>query len=360
MIKVYNYNELNIKKVQIINAFLSKNGLSFDKKPDYCVVIYENLDIPQAYIKEDFASNFDIVAFGAIDKKVLKYLCVDEKKQGMGYLEKLITILIEESIKNKIDNLFIFTKPSKCYIFMQMGFSLICETNKISMLEHKSNGISNYLNDIKNNTKNIKINDDKNLPISSIVCNLNPMTLGHLKLIQKASAESSILYIFLLSEDNSFFKFEDRLEMLKKETSNLKNVQIVLGSDYVISSSTFPTYFIKDKKEIEITQMELDATLFAKRIAPFLNIKRRYVGTEPLDIVTSKYNEVLKNTFKNQNIQLIEVERFKNNNEDIINATKVREILNYNNYSNTQKIELIKKYVPLSTIEIIKEKYLNL
>ena len=73
----------------------------------------------------------------------------------------------------------------------------------------------------------------------------------------------------------------------------MKNVQIISGGDYIISNATFPTYFIKGTEELD-AQTTLDATVFASRIAPALNITVRFVGDEPTDATTNAYNTAMK------------------------------------------------------------------
>ena len=77
-----------------------------------------------------------------------------------------------------------------------------------------------------------------------------------------------------------------------------------------------------------------------------LNIKYRFVGNEPSDPVTAKYNEVMKERLPKAGIKLIEVKR-KENNKMIVSGTKVRELFKEG------KLEEVKKYVPESTYNTI-------
>ena len=62
--------------------------------------------------------------------------------------------------------------------------------------------------------------------------------------------------------------------------------------------------------------------VFAKE----MGITVRYVGTEPLDPVTARYNEIMKETLPVKGIEVVEVPRLTVNGE-IVSATKVREKL---------------------------------
>jgi len=55
--------------------------------------------------------------------------------------------------------------------------------------------------------------------------------------------------------------------------------------------------------------MEVDALLFAGKIAPFFHIRRRFVGSEPYCRTTRLYNETLKRRLPPLGIAVEEIER---------------------------------------------------
>ncbi len=57
----------------------------------------------------------------------------------------------------------------------------------------------------------------------------DPITLGHLAVIEKGSKLFDKLYICVLQNalKNALFSTEDRVEMIKRATSHLKNVEVV-------------------------------------------------------------------------------------------------------------------------------------
>ncbi len=63
----------------------------------------------------------------------------------------------------------------------------------------------------------------------------------------------------------------------------------------MISAATFPTYFLKDLSTAAETQMRLDVDLYDKWIAPALGATVRFVGSEPLDALTNRYNQLITN-----------------------------------------------------------------
>lgn len=204
------------------------------------------------------------------------------------------------------------------------------------------NGINEYTEEIRTNYPI----DYKNSIIGSIVMNCNPFTLGHQYLIECASKEVDYLFIFILQEDKSEFKFKDRIELVKQGTKHLKNVFIIGSKEYIISTYTFPEYFNKNQLSDAIIDSSTDLTLFSKYIAPKLNISIRFFGTEPLDNITRQYNQNMKKILPEYGIKFKEIPR-KTNEENIISASIVRKLLNDKNY------EELKEYVPYTTYDFL-------
>ena len=184
----------------------------------------------------------------------------------------------------------------------------------------------------------------------AIVMNCNPFTLGHRHLIERASAEVDRLYVFVVEEDKSFFKFNDRFEMVKNGTSDLKNVCVVPSGNFIISAFTFPEYFMKDYVKEKEFDMSSDVEIFGSKIAPALHLIKRFAGEEPFDVVTRRYNELMKNILPQYGIEFIEIPRFSVSGT-VINATMVRQLLAKKNFDE------ICKFVPDSTLQILKERY---
>ena len=118
----------------------------------------------------------------------------------------------------------------------------------------------------------------------------------------------------------------ERMQMAREGCSDLSNVLIHPTGPYMVSSSTFPTYFIKDKHRTGDIHCELDVRLFGEKIAPALGITRRYVGTEPNCAVTAQYNAHMKQLLPHYGVELVEVER-RTFDGSAISASIVREKL---------------------------------
>ena len=213
--------------------------------------------------------------------------------------------------------------------------------------ENFNNEISSYLKQI---TDQYPITDDTIL-CGAIVMNCNPFTLGHRYLIEKAAADVDRLYVFVVEEDRSFFKFKDRFEMVKNGTADLKNVCVVPSGSFIISAFTFPEYFMKDYVKEKEFDMSSDVEIFGEKIAPALHITKRFAGEEPFDVVTARYNETMRVVLPKYGIEFVEIPRKATNDKVVINATLVRKLLK------EQQWKELSRFVPDSTMQILKEQY---
>ena len=147
--------------------------------------------------------------------------------------------------------------------------------------------------------------------------------------------------LFVLSEDRSLVPYSDRMAMVKAACAKYGNVSVVSSGSYMISSATFPSYFLKDADVVTRTHAELDATLFT-RIAAALNLTRRYVGEEPFSHTTSLYNEALAAVLPKAGVKLVVIPRAQAQGE-AISASHVRQLIHDGH------IEAIRPLVPETT-----------
>lgn len=186
--------------------------------------------------------------------------------------------------------------------------------------------------------------------VGAIVMNCNPFTLGHQYLIEHAASETDFLYIFVVEEDKSFFRFEDRMELVKAGTRHLSHVKVLPSGEFIISSNTFSEYFDKANLTGTTIDTSLDVETFAAQIAPCLDITVRFVGEEPLDPITNQYNQSMKAILPKYGIELRELKRKESENK-IISASRVRKCLEENQWDD------IKDMVPETTYEFLYARY---
>lgn len=193
-----------------------------------------------------------------------------------------------------------------------------------------------------------KISSTKSDDAGIIVMNCNPFTKGHRYLIEKAAGQVEQLYVLVVEEDKSVFKFSDRFQMVKDGTSDLKNVEILKSGKFVISSLTFPEYFTKDTKKNSDFDASTDLFNFCRYIAPALKAKKRFVGEEPFDIVTNAYNDQMREFLPANGIDLIVVPR-KESDGIAISATRGRMFIKNKDWKGIEEI------FPESTIKYLKK-----
>lgn len=186
--------------------------------------------------------------------------------------------------------------------------------------------------------------------VGAIVMNCNPFTLGHQYLIEYASKQVEILIIFVVEENKSYFEFEDRIKLVRQGTQHLENVYVIPSGKMIISTVTFPGYFLKDTPEAVNLDTSMDVSIFGEYIAKAFHIKTRFVGEEPFDIVTRNYNESMKDILPRYGIKLVIIPR-KENGGSAISASRVRKLLEKNNF------EEIRALVPETTYMYLCDKY---
>lgn len=301
-------------------------------------VIYEDVDA--SYVIRDAG---DIIATVSVKKNLIKFFYTDEAYQGEGLAIELINSALEDIISKGYRTYFVFTKAKNENIFTSLSMDLIEKTEDVVLLE---GGFFKYADWIQNIKKDL----DKD-EYSAIVMNANPLTLGHEYLVDKALEDDRDLIIFVLEEDASYFSTKDRYEMVGSHYQDNDRVHVYKSGPYIISRATFPTYFLKKDTDKLKVYTELDAKIFAKRIAKDLNIKKRYFGTEPIDKVTEKYNEMMKKILFEYGVESEFIER-KKINDEYISASKLRDGMETD-------FESIKKYLSQDVYEYLKERCLH-
>ena len=298
------------QKLDELKAFLAGLELDYDEKVQFTVLCLDD--------------EGEIVATGSLDGKICKCIGVSEAHQGEGLTATVVTELRKEAFLQGQDHLFLFTKPKNRAQFLDMAFFPIAQTKDVLLMESKRNAARSYARSLAEEVPPRA--DGTPGEIGAIIMNANPFTAGHRYLIEKALERVSLLHVFVVSEDRSYFSFEERWRRVVEGTKDLANVRMHETKDYLISSVTFPTYFIKEKARAEDVRCALDLAVFADVFAKEMGITVRYVGTEPLDPVTARYNEIMKETLPAKGIEVVEVPRLVIDGE-IVSATKVRQKL---------------------------------
>lgn len=193
-----------------------------------------------------------------------------------------------------------------------------------------------------------------NVRTGAVVMNCNPFTKGHRYLVEQALGMVDKLYLFVVEEDKSYFRFEDRFHMVKAGVADLENVHVVPSGKYVISKDTFAQYFEKECVQT-VESMDYDLYIFGEIVAADLGIQYRFVGEELFDQVTKAYNEAMKRILPDFGVTVVEIPRITADEceQVVISATLVRKAI-------TEKdMDMIEKLCPESTTMYL-EKQLKL
>lgn len=317
-------DELNIHEISLLFSRDKQMLIDFLLKHQ---LTYED-DIETAF--GVFDTEETLLGCGCCAGNLLKCFAVDESLRGQNALGSLVSRLIENRFENGYYDLFVITRPKNKLMFTSCGFYPVAETESVLMLENKKNGLENFY---KRELPQDLPYPDTSIQggIGSIVMNCNPFTKGHLALIEYAASHCQLLHIFVVEENLSAFPFDVRMRLVKEGTAHLSNVSVHPSGPYMISSATFPTYFLKSGEDAAAIQSALDITLFASRIAPVFGITKRFAGEEPFDPVTRKYNEAMMQILPQYNISFIKIDRIEAAGSDgtpeIISASRVRKLL---------------------------------
>jgi len=218
---------------------------------------------------------------------------------------------------------------------------VIVDTDKVSLLEA---GNKNIYSELKNIKESYELKEEEQY--AALIMNCNPFTLGHKYIVEKAAMENRNVIIFVVEEEKSSFPFQIRFQLIKEGVKEFNNVTVIPGGNYIISSATFPNYFLRKDDDILKEYTKIDGNVFGKYFCKELNITKRYVGSEPYCNVTNTYNETLEDVLPKYGVEVEVIERCEIENK-AISASRVRELLK------EDKLEEVRELVPLTTYEFL-------
>ncbi len=309
----------NVRENAQVDALLEEEGIRRDGNLDYICGLFDE--------------DWNLVATGSCFHNTLRCLAVSHTRQGEGLLNQIIGHLMEVQMLRGNSHLFMYTKPNSAKFMADLGFMEIGRVpGKLVFMENRRGGFRRYCESLQ------KAEGER---IAGIVMNANPFTNGHKYLVEKAARENDVVHLFVLSEEAGPIPFAVRKKLVQAGVAHLNNVIVHDSGPYIISSATFPSYFLKDGDTVIRTQAELDLQVFSQ-IAKSLGIKRRYVGEEKFSHVTALYNEVMLKKLPELGIECIQIPRLASG-EKLISASTVRQAIH------DCKLEEIKDLLPETT-----------
>ena len=260
------------RALQQIDVLLQQEGIQRDRNLDYICSLYDE--------------DYHIIGTGSCFGNTLRCFAVDHRHQGEGLMNEIVTHLMEVQSARGNTHLFLYTKPSTAKFFGDLGFYEIARVpGKLVFMENRRGGFSGYLSALSPCCRQEGVS-------AAIVMNANPFTLGHQYLVESAASRCDTLHLFVVSEDASLVPFAVRRHLVEAGTAHLSNVILHDCGPYMISSATFPSYFLKDSETVIESQARLDLSIFTQ-IAQVLNISARFVGEEATSQVTGIYNRIM-------------------------------------------------------------------
>lgn len=356
--EIQTLNPATPRQRQRIEAFLKRNALRIDDMNYYAAVLDDD---------------GEMIAGGGLKDDVIKCVAVDDAHKGEAIANTLVSHLISHANQEGYSCIKLFTKPKNRQLFESLSFRLLAEAPEAILMETGIGGISNTVEALKKikeesekykeynkeckedskecrentsylNTSTPQHHNTTMQPTGCIVMNCNPFTLGHRYLIEQAAKQVERLYVMVVREDCSLFAYTERKAMVEQGVADIENVSVIDGSDYAISRATFPTYFLKRLDDAADTQILLDLDLFRRHIAPALGAKVRFVGTEPTDELTRRYNELMMESLGKDHV--VEIPRLENGGV-AVSASRVRRAMESNSLKEAAQL------VPPTTLPYI-------
>lgn len=370
--EIQTLNPATPRQRQRIEAFLKRNALRIDDMNYYAAVLDDD---------------GEMIAGGGLKDDVIKCVAVDDAHKGGAIANTLVSHLISHANQEGYSCIKLFTKQKNRQLFESLSFRLLAEAPEAILMETGIGGICNTVEalkkikeesekykeynkeckedskECKEDSKECKEEEKTNLNTSTshhhttttpqhltttpprggvVVMNCNPFTLGHRYLIEQAAKQVERLFVMVVREDCSLFAYAERKAMVEQGVAHLENVTVIDGSEYAISQATFPTYFLKRLDDAADTQMLLDLDLFRRHIAPALGATVRFVGTEPTDQLTRRYNQLMHEALKD----VRETDRLEKDG-NAVSASRVRKAMEEGD------MNTIRQLVPPTTLPYI-------
>lgn len=288
-----------------VNQLLTQGNICRDENLDYTCGIYDE--------------DGELIATGSCAGPTLRCLTVSKAHQGEGLLNLIVSHLIEVQAQRGNFHLFVYTKAATAKFFQDLGFFPIAKVEGLVFMENRQGGFLRYCK---------KLERTEAAPAAAIVMNANPFTLGHRYLLERAAEENAAVHLFLLSEEAGPIPFAVRKKLVKEGIADLDNVVLHESGPYLISSATFPSYFLKSPDRVVRAHAALDLALF-QSIAETLGISSRYAGEEPFSHTTGIYNQTMARELPKRGIDFRQIPRLEVNGK-AVSASAVRQAIHDN------------------------------
>lgn len=127
----------------------------------------------------------------------------------------------------------------------------------------------------------------------------DPVTLGHLAIIERASRLFDILYVglFVNEQKKGYFSLDDRRDMLEKACQDFSNVIIITSSEQLaveVAREYQVTSFVRGLRQCQDLTYETELAFYNHHLAP--EIETIFLLTDPslANISSTRVRELLQ------------------------------------------------------------------
>ena len=287
-----------------MEQLLQRTGLRLDKNLDYSCGLFDD--------------DGCLLAVGSSFGCTLRCLAVAPEHRGEGLMNLVVTHLVERLVERGTSRVFLCTKYSNAPFFRGLGFCEIVQSEDgICFMENRRGAFDAYLQRLAG----LRIEGRS----AAVVMHANPFTLGHRYLLERAAADNDRVYLFLLSEETGPIPFSVRKELVLRNIADMPQVLCLDAGPYMISSATFPSYFVPDDDEAILAHAGIDLKIFL-RVAEVLGIGARYVGEEKSSHVTAVYNHMMSRLLPPRGVDVCEIPRLTKDGV-VVSASSVRQAI---------------------------------
>ena len=295
---------LDRRAAQQVDELLEREGIRRDRNLDYTCGIFDG----------DGA----LAATGSCFGNTIRCLAVSDERQGEGLLNQVVSHLMEVQAQRGNTHVFLYTKVKSARFFGDLGFYEIARVDgQVVFMENRRSGFEDYCRALEK-TRTVGAS-------AAVVMHANPFTRGHAYLVERAAAENDTVHLFVISEAFGPIPFAVRRRLVRQGVAKLPNVICHDSGPYIISSATFPSYFLPDDDAAVEAHARLDLAVFG-RIASVLGVTRRYVGEEPASRVTASYNRIMSARLPELGVACRVIPRLEQNGQ-VISASTVRQLI---------------------------------
>ena len=157
-------------------ALLAEGGLRDEGHADITALLTEN---------------DTLLGCGSLGGKVIRQVAVSPAAEGQDVCARIVSALVQESVKRNVPYPFLFTKPQNARLFRSLGFYPVAETADMVMLCRQRDALGRFLAPLPRWQEGVT---------GCVVCHANPFTRGHLHLITTAAAQCDHVLVFVVAE----------------------------------------------------------------------------------------------------------------------------------------------------------------